>query len=130
MDTAMSHSLRETDLWDEVVETAQIHGPNDPRYALLSKTRSNVVYIRSVVDDTMVAIDRYTSPCLELRHDKNLSTRPRRAFSYASTEASYEDELDSFEDGSTSSTTSHFADHVGQCHTCGAIGRWHVPQDC
>ena len=67
MDTAMSHSLRETeDLWDEVVETAQIHGPNDPRYALLSKTRSNVVYIRGIVDDTMVAIDRYTSPCPEL----------------------------------------------------------------
>ena len=78
----------------------------------------------------MAAIERYTSPCLELRHDKDLSTRPGRAFSYASTEASYEDELDSIEDGSTSSTTSHFEDHVGQCHTCGAIGRWHVPQDC
>ena len=67
MDTAMSHSLRETeDLWDEVVETAQIHGPNDPRYALVSKTRSNVVYIRGIGNDTMVAIDRYTSLCPEL----------------------------------------------------------------
>ena len=122
MVTAMSHSLGDTeDLWDEIVETAQIRGPNDPRYALLSKTRSNVVYIRGIVDDTMVAIDRYTSPCLELRHDKDLSTRPGRAFSYASAEASSEDELDNIEDGSISSTTSHFADNVGHCHTCGAI---------
>ena len=66
MVTTKSHSLRETeDLWDEV-ETAQISGPNDPRHAFLSKTRSNVIYIRGVVDDTMVAIDRYTSPCPEL----------------------------------------------------------------
>ena len=99
MVTAMSHSLGDTeDLWDKIVETAQIRGPNDPRYALLSKTRSNVVYIRGVVDNTMAAIDRYTSPCLELRHDKDLSTRPGRAFSYASTEASTEDELDSIKD--------------------------------
>ena len=57
MVAAMSHSLIKTeDLWDEINETAQIHGPDDPRYALLSKTRSNIVYIRSVVDDTMVAI--------------------------------------------------------------------------
>ena len=59
MVTAMSHSLMDTeDLWDEINETAQIRGPDDPRYALLSKTRSNIVYIRGVVDDTMVAIDR------------------------------------------------------------------------
>ena len=118
MVTAMSHSLMDTeDLWDEINETARIRGPNDPRHALLSKTRSNIVYIRSVVDDTMVAIDRYTSPYLERRHDKDLSTRPERAFRYASTE----DESDNSDDST---------EGVGQCHTCGAIGRWHMPQNC
>ena len=131
MVTAMLHSLRDTeDLWDEIIETAQIRGPGDPRYALLSKTRSNIVYIRGVVDDTMAAIDRYTSPCLEHRHDRDLSTRSGRAFRYASAEDPYEDELDSIEDESTSSTTDSSAGDVGQCHTCGAIGRWHIPQNC
>ena len=115
MVTAMSHSLMDTeDLWDEIIETAQIRGPSDPRYALLSKTRSNIVYIRGVVEDTMAAIDRYTSPCLERRHDKDLSTRPDRAFRYASTEDPYEDELDSIEDESTSYMTDGSAGDVGQ----------------
>ena len=104
MVTAMSHSLRDIeDLWDEINETAQIRGPGDPRYALLSKTRSNIVYISSVVDDTMIAIDRYTSPYLERRHDKDLSTRPERAFKYASTEDESNDSDDSTEG-------------IGQCH--------------
>ena len=110
MVTAMSHSLMDTeDLWDEINEAARICGPDDPRHALLSKTRSNIVYIRSVVDDTMVAIDRYTSPYLERRHDKGLSTRPERAFRYASVEDLYEDESDN-SDCSTGG--------VGQCRTC------------
>ena len=63
MVSTMSHSLRETEnLWDEVTESTQMCGPDDPRHASLSQTRSNVVYIRGVVSDTMVAIDRYTSP--------------------------------------------------------------------
>ena len=131
MVTTMSQSLRETeDLWDKVIETTQMCGPNDPRHASLSQTRSNVVYIRGVVGDTMVAIDRYISPCPGPRYDKSLSTRPGRAFSYASTDASTEDELDSIKDGSTSSMANHSMDGVGHCHTCGAIGKWHVPRDC
>ena len=79
---AMSHSLMDTeDLWGEINEVAQRHGPEDPRHALLLKTQSNIIYIRSVVDDTMVAIDKYTSPYLGHRYDKNLSTRPERALS-------------------------------------------------
>ena len=131
MVTTMSQSLRETeDLWDEVAETTSTYGPDDPKQASLSQTRSNVVYIKGVVSDTMTAIDRYTSPCPGLRYDKSLLTHPGRAFSYASTDASTEDELDSIEDGSTSSTGSHSTDGVGHCHTCGAIGKWHVPWDC
>ena len=66
MVTTMSYSLEDTEnLWDEITGTAKLRGPDDPRYALLSRTRSNIVYIRGVVDDTVAAIDRYTSPCLE-----------------------------------------------------------------
>ena len=118
MVTAMSHSLMDTeDLWDEINEAAHMRGPDDPRHALLFKTRSNIVYIRSVVDDTMIAIDKYTSPHLGCRRDKDLSTRPERTFKYASTEDESNDSEDS-------------AEGIGQCHTCGAIGRWHKPQQC
>ena len=118
MVTAMSHSLMDTeDLWDEINEAAHMRGPDDPRHALLFKTRSNIVYIRSVVDDTMIAIDKYTSPYLGCRRDKDLSTRPERTFKYASTEDESNDSEDS-------------AEGIGQCHTCGAIGRWHKPQQC
>ena len=130
MVSTMSQSLRETeDLWDEVTNSTQMCGPDNPRHASLSQTRSNVVYIRGVVSDTM-AIDRYTSPFPGPQYDKSLLTRPGRAFSYASTDASTEDELNDVVDGSSSSTTSHSTDGVGHCHTCGAIGKWHVPRDC
>merc|ERR1739836_269438 len=115
---AMSHSLMDTeDLWDEINETAQRHGPEDQRHALLLKTRSNIIYIRSVVDDTMVAIDKYTSPYLGRRYDKDLSTRPERAFKYAST-------------GEDSDNSDEPTEDIGQCRTCGAIGRRHKPQHC
>ena len=78
----------------------------------------------------MVAIDRYTSPFPGPQYDKSLLKRPGRAFSYASIDASTEDELNDIVDGSSSSTTSHSTDGVGHCHTCGAIGKWHVPRDC
>jgi hypothetical protein len=118
MVVAMSHSLMDTeDLWNEINETAQMHGPDDPRHALLFKTRSNIIYIRSVVDDTMVAIDRYTSPYLDCRYDKDLSTRPERVFKYAST-------------GENTDGSDESAEDIGQCHTCGAIGKRHTPQQC
>ena len=38
MVTAMSYSLEDTEnLWDEITGTAKIRGPDDSRYALLSR---------------------------------------------------------------------------------------------
>ena len=72
MVTAMVKQLGETeDRWDEVVDTAKTHGPDDPDAGSLLKDWSNIVHIKGVVSDVMSEIlnrryeNAYKSSCMK-----------------------------------------------------------------
>ena len=131
MVVAMSGHLQETEtLWGKAAETTKTCGPDGPRDGPILKNWSNVVFVKGVVSNTMTAIDRYTFPNPRPRHDKSRSPHRGQTFSYASTDVSAEDELDNSEDGSISTGASHSTNGTRQCHTCGALGKWHISQDC
>ena len=109
MVAAMIEQLKEVeDHWSEVADTARKYGPDDPRDGPLLKDWANVVSIKRIVNDTLVAIDRYTFPSSSPRYSNENLSYPAHESIYTSTDGSTEDELDKSEDGSTHIGTNHF----------------------
>ena len=109
MVAAMIEQLEEVeDLWGEVAVTARTCGPNYPRECALLKDWANVVSIKRIVNDTLVAIDWYTFPSSSPRYSNENLSYPAHESIYTSTDGSTEDELDKSEDGSTHIGTNHF----------------------
>ena len=96
----------------------------------LLKDWYNIVHIKSVVSDVMSAVDQYNFPNLSPRYGNAYLSHLSRTFNSTSTDVTTEDELDDLEDGSTHSGISHSSNGKRHCHTCGATGQWHTPQDC
>ena len=78
----------------------------------------------------MSAIDQYNFPNLSPRYGNAYLSHLSRTFNSTSTDVTTEDELDDLEDGSTHRGISHSSNGKRHCHTCGATGQWHTPQDC
>ena len=131
MVTAMVKKLGETeDRWDEVVDTAKTHGPDNPKDGSLLKDWSNIIHIKGVVSDIMSAVNQYNFPNLSPRYGDAYLSHLSRTFSSTSTDVTTEDELDDIEDGSAHSGINHSPNGKRHCYTCGTTGQWHTPQDC
>jgi hypothetical protein len=128
---AMIEQVGETeDRWDEVAETAKIHGPDDLKDGSLLKDWYNIGNIKSVVSKVMSALNQYNFPNLSPRYGNAYLSHLGRTFSSTSTDVTTEDELDDLEDGSIHSGISHSSNGTRHCHNCGTTGQWHMPQDC